>query len=54
MPVVPRNSTSLKPEALMTSIRSRTGIAPPTQSDHASRLPETFSGRSALRTISAN
>jgi hypothetical protein len=54
MPVVPRNSTSLKPAALIISIRSRTGTAPPTQSDHASRLPAIFSGRSPFRTISAN
>jgi hypothetical protein len=54
MPVVPRNSISVKPAVLIMSMRSRTGTAPPTQSDHASRLPATFSGRSPFKTISAN
>jgi len=53
-PVVPANSTSLNPTCSISPTRSRTGTAPPTQSDHAARLFATLPGRSAFRTISAN
>jgi len=53
-PVGPTYSTPTKPTFSSSRIRSRTGIAPPTHSDHASRLLATSGGRSSFNTISAN
>lgn len=52
--VVLTYSTRTKPALFITSRRSRTGIAPPIQSDQASRLLATSAGRSSRSTISAN
>ncbi len=54
MPVVPTFSTSLKPIFSIRLTRSRTGIAPPIQSDQASMLQELACSAPSWRTMSAN
>jgi hypothetical protein len=54
MPVGPAYSGWRKPAPSRRARRSRTETAPPTQSDHASRLFATFSGSSSFSTMSAN
>ena len=52
-PVCPAYSMSMNPTSAIVRRRSRTGIAPPIQSDQASRLLAISAGKPSLRTMSA-